>query len=110
MLAVLCGSSDALDNRQLLTFGEVKKHFQGTGIVSPLDGVVQLHEKSSSKPQNSAPQTCQVSLRYQRKRDGCSSTANVLSPAAPVWCVAFGYCFSVKHYICCQGSLPCEQF
>jgi len=25
----------------------VKKHFQGTGIVSPLDGVVQLHEKSS---------------------------------------------------------------
>ena len=31
---------------------KVKKHFQGTGIVSPLDGVVQLHEKSSSKLQN----------------------------------------------------------
>ena len=29
----------------------MKKHFQGTGIVSPLDGVVQLHEKNSPQSQ-----------------------------------------------------------
>ena len=30
---------------------EVQKHFKGTGIVNPLDGVAQIHDK---KPGNSA--------------------------------------------------------
>ena len=29
---------------------QVKSNFQGTGIVSPLDGVVQIHEKSEPHP------------------------------------------------------------